>query len=44
MDGTRNYHPERGNSVTNKYTQCILTDKWILGKKSQNAHDTTYKT
>jgi hypothetical protein len=31
--GSRKYHPERGNSVTNDNTWYSLTDKWILGKE-----------
>ena len=32
IDGSRNYHPEWGNSVTKQHISYILTDKWILGK------------
>ena len=30
MNGTRKYHPERGNPITKEHTWCALTDKWIL--------------
>ena len=33
MDGSRKYHPERGNSVTKDHTWYILTNKWVLGKE-----------
>ena len=33
MNGTRKYHSKRGNTVTKEHTCCVLTDKWILGKK-----------
>jgi hypothetical protein len=35
MDGTRKYHPELGNPITNEHTwyHGILTDKWILAQK-----------
>jgi hypothetical protein len=33
MDGTRKYHPERGNPVTKEHTWYVLTDEWILVQK-----------
>ncbi|MFP9036128.1 hypothetical protein ACLI2Q_18870, partial [Enterococcus faecalis] len=33
MDGTREYHPERGNPISEKHTWYALTDKWILVQK-----------
>jgi hypothetical protein len=27
-------HPERGNSATKEHTWYVLTDKWILARKS----------
>ena len=33
MDGSRKYHPNRGNSVTKVYTLYGLTDKWALAKE-----------
>jgi hypothetical protein len=32
MDGPGGHHPERGNPVTKKLTQYVLTDKWILAQ------------
>jgi hypothetical protein len=33
MNGTRKFHPERGNSTTKEHTWYVLTDKWILAQK-----------
>ena len=33
MDGTWEYHPELGDSVTKEQTLYVLTDKWILAQK-----------
>jgi len=33
MDGTRKYHPEWGNPITEKHIWYALTDKWILAQK-----------
>jgi len=33
MEWTRKYHPEWGNSITEKHTWYALIDKWILAKK-----------
>ena len=33
MGGTRKYHSECGNSVTEEHTCYVLTDKWILAPK-----------
>ena len=30
MDGTRHYHPERGNSDPKGHAWHIFTNKWIL--------------
>ena len=55
MDGTRKYHPERGNSDKGNpkgHAWYILTNKWILAKKQnktktktlQNTQDTINRT
>lgn len=31
--GTRKYHPEWGNPITQKHTWYVLTDKWILAQR-----------
>ena len=33
MDGTRKYHPERGNPITKEHTWYAIADKWILTQK-----------
>jgi hypothetical protein len=33
MDGTRKYHPEKGNPITKENTWYALTDKWLLVQK-----------
>jgi hypothetical protein len=33
MDGSRKYHPERGNIDMNRHTWYVLTDKGILSQK-----------
>jgi hypothetical protein len=33
MDGTRKYHPERGNPITKEHTWYALSEKWILSQK-----------
>jgi hypothetical protein len=33
MDGTRKYHPEKGDPITKEHTWYALTDKWILAPK-----------
>ena len=33
MDGTRKYHPERGNPDTKEHTWYALTGKWLLAQK-----------
>ena len=33
MDGTRKYHPEKGDPITKEHTWYALTDKWILAQK-----------
>ena len=33
MDGSRKYHPGRGNLVRKEHTWSSLTDKWILSQK-----------
>jgi len=36
MNGTRKYHPEWGNPITEKHTCCELTNKWILAQKLES--------
>jgi hypothetical protein len=33
MDGTRQYHPKRGNSGPETHTWFVLTYKWMLATK-----------
>jgi hypothetical protein len=33
IDGTRRYHPERGNSDPKGHTWYVLTDTWMLAKE-----------
>jgi hypothetical protein len=33
MDGSRKYHPGRGNLVRKEHTWYALTDKWLLAQK-----------
>ena len=33
MDGSRGYHPKRGNQTTKEHAWYALTDKWILAQK-----------
>jgi len=38
IDWTRKYHPEWGNTITEKHTWYVLTDKWISTPKLEYNH------
>ena len=44
MDGTRKFHPERGNSEPKGSAGYVLTNKWILAKTKQNKRKRKTKT
>jgi hypothetical protein len=43
MDGSRKYHPERGNPVSKEHTWYALSDKWILTQKLRTPKNTIHR-